>query len=352
MVEAFAAGGMIVDNVVAADGTVRTGSMGGNAVYAAAGMRVWLDRVGIVALVPRNYPPAFLEALAAAGIDTAGLRVMPEDVDRSEWFFYRPDGSRVDGLHAAEGALARHGLHPGRLTPNEARRFEAQLRDAPEAGRSFGAFRREHPVQPEHLPHSFRAARSAHLGPNRADAAFALATALRRPGFRLTLDPGGQAAALLPLLPELLPRLDAILPSEKELAVLVPERPAEAALAALRAGGVPVAAVKRGGRGALLDAGQPVAVPALPVRAVDPTGAGDAWCGGFLAGWLRSGDPLLAACCGTVSASFAVEAFGPLHLLRVDHAAALARLEQLLALLPPGTAPRNIDLLRSGTITA
>jgi ribokinase len=46
------------------------------------------------------------------------------------------------------------------------------------------------------------------------------------------------------------------------------------------------------------------------VDARDPTGAGDSFCGGFLAGWLRHGDLREAALCGTVSASFTVEAPG------------------------------------------
>ena len=74
-------------------------------------------------------------------------------------------------------------------------------------------------------------------------------------------------------------------------------------------------------------------VPALPVVAIDPTGAGDAFCGGFLAGLMRTGDAFAAACFGTVSASFAVEAFGPFHLLGATPGSAAERLSLLLGTL-------------------
>ena len=46
----------------------------------------------------------------------------------------------------------------------------------------------------------------------------------------------------------------------------------------------------------------------MPV--VDPTGAGDAYCGGLVAGWLATGDPVVAAACGTISAGETIGAFG------------------------------------------
>lgn len=51
-------------------------------------------------------------------------------------------------------------------------------------------------------------------------------------------------------------------------------------------------------------------VPAVPVDIVDPTGAGDAFCAGFLDEWVRSGDVVAAAKAGTRLASRAVTAIG------------------------------------------
>ena len=43
---------------------------------------------------------------------------------------------------------------------------------------------------------------------------------------------------------------------------------------------------------------------------VDPTGAGNAFLGGYIAGWLREGDVREALCYGAVAASFALEQIG------------------------------------------
>jgi ribokinase len=51
-------------------------------------------------------------------------------------------------------------------------------------------------------------------------------------------------------------------------------------------------------------------VPALPVRMVDPTGAGDAFRAGFLTAYQKGLDPLTCTRIGTTTASFVVEAPG------------------------------------------
>jgi ribokinase len=338
MVEIFTAGGIIVDNVVAADGTVHLETMGGNAVYSAAGARLWRERVGIVGVVPENYPRHWLDRLRRAGIDTRGVTVLPERVETSEWFFYRPDGSRTDQLHAEPGAFEAFGLAEPRIGRDEARRFEEHLRARPKPGRSYAEFRGDHPVTPAHVPAAFWRAAGIHLGPNRQDAQAALARRARRAGAQVSLDPGAHAEALArDGLPALLSAVDVFLPSEKEIAALVPAADLETALRRLAALGPRIVAAKLGPAGSVVctaPAGPLTRIPVVPVPAVDPTGAGDAYAGGFLAGWLAAGDPLIAACLGTVSASFAVEDFGPFRLLEARRAEARARLERLVALVP------------------
>jgi len=80
--------------------------------------------------------------------------------------------------------------------------------------------------------------------------------------------------------------------------------------------GAQVVALRMGAHGSLVsDGASLVHVPALPAAVVDPTGAGNAYCGGFLAGYLQTGDVLTAARYGTVAASFLVEQAGlpPIH---------------------------------------
>jgi ribokinase len=74
-------------------------------------------------------------------------------------------------------------------------------------------------------------------------------------------------------------------------------------------------------------------IPAYPARVVDPTGAGDAFCGGFSAGYLLTYDPLRAALHGNVSASLAVEGSGAFYALDSLPGLAQARLQSIAGLV-------------------
>lgn len=305
---AIACGGILMDSVVTAQGAVNEGALGGNAVYAAAGLRLWLgpDRVGIVGHVPATFPEALLDRLRCAGIQTEGIHRSVMRVRGPEWFVYAPDGSRRDELSA----------------PSDG-----------DADPDFPTFRRAHPVRLAHMPPEWRAAAGLHLAGNDPDALLELARAM--PSARITLDPGARAADLARHTDRdrILSAVTVMIPSLKELAILAPGLQPEAALAALQDG--PVAMVKRGSQGVLLrDAqGRVTTIPALTVAAPDPTGAGDSFCGGFLAGLILSHDLVTAACMGTVAASFAVAGFGPDALLEATPGRRDQRLAELSSLL-------------------
>jgi ribokinase len=104
------------------------------------------------------------------------------------------------------------------------------------------------------------------------------------------------------------------LPSELEVTLLFPGLRLDEALARFSTLGSRAAAVKRGALGSCVGAGSRTwSVPALPVPVVDPTGAGDAYCGGFVAGFLTTSSALAAAACGTVSAAHIIQGFGAFH---------------------------------------
>jgi glucosamine--fructose-6-phosphate aminotransferase (isomerizing) len=136
------------------------------------------------------------------------------------------------------------------------------------------------------------------------------------------------------------------IPSREELSRIVDyDDPARAA-GELVAGGVRCVVVKLGGDGALMARSEaaPVRVPALPVTVVDPTGAGDSFCGGFAAGLALGEDPVAAARRGCATAAAAIGTSGSLRLL---DRGSLAR--ELLA--GGGDAGRcDIGPVRAGTV--
>jgi sugar/nucleoside kinase (ribokinase family) len=94
--------------------------------------------------------------------------------------------------------------------------------------------------------------------------------------------------------------------------------------------------IKRGVKGQYLyvaASGKKWAVPAYPARVNNPAGAGDAFCGGFLAGFRKTFDPLQAVLFGNVAASLVVEGSGPFFALKSLPGLAEARLDRLKAMV-------------------
>jgi fructokinase len=88
----------------------------------------------------------------------------------------------------------------------------------------------------------------------------------------------------------LLPRTHVVKASDDDLAWLDPDKPPAEAARALLADGPQVVLLTRGGEGVTVVTGDGATdVPALRVDVVDTIGAGDAFGGGFLAWWRRSG---------------------------------------------------------------
>jgi len=73
----------------------------------------------------------------------------------------------------------------------------------------------------------------------------------------------------------------------------------------------PVVALKLGSGGALVgEGGQVELIPAVSSSALDPTGAGDAFCAGFLGSWLGGQSATDAARAGSLLAAHAVATYG------------------------------------------
>ncbi len=280
-------GNLLLDDVVFPDGRTRMGEPGGATLHAALAASLWRVRVGVVTVRGEDYPKAALRALADRGVDLGGVRELHGPGLRT-WLLYEGRCRRV--VHRLEGPT--HEAVSPTITD---------------------------------LPAGWDAARAFLVAPMPFDVQHGLLDALSgRRDALLAVDP------FLPLRAETLDawaglatRADAFFISEDDLETDTDLRPR------LLGGRLRFLAEKRGARGGLLhdvSSAQVLPWPARAVRVVDPTGAGDAFAAGFLCGLLLGHEPERALARAVVSASFAVEGWGPAGLLGANPDAARRRL--------------------------
>jgi sugar/nucleoside kinase (ribokinase family) len=101
--------------------------------------------------------------------------------------------------------------------------------------------------------------------------------------------------------------------SGDEISALTGHSDLKSAIKAVHDFGVETVLVTLGAKGAVLSVmGTLYKIPACNSRVfVDPTGAGDAFIGGFLTEYIRQKDSLWCACVGSAAASLVVEGIGP-----------------------------------------
>lgn len=287
-------GNITIDDVVHPDGTTFMGQLGGNVVYAAMGARLWSPTVGIVTRKGDDLDASVLGTLVDLGVDVAGVRDMPGPTVRS-WLLYEGDGGRqfVD-----------------RTTPGRSAEMAVQRDDMPRAWLSSDPA----PV--------------VHVAPMRLDAARALIEQVRLSAqhARIVFDPHESAVADASALLSVARLVDVFAPSRDEARDLLGYDNPARAVEELRAAGVPATVIKLGSQGCLLaDSDGPTLITAYPAQLVDPTGAGDTFCGA-LAGAIGAGHSLReAARRASATASWSVEGAGSFTLAVLDRELAASR---------------------------
>ncbi len=284
-------GNLLVDDIVLADGQTLLGEPGGAVLHAALAASLWGCRVGIVSVVGTDYPQAALDGLARRDIDLGGMRQLNRPGGRA-WLLHEPTARRV--IHHLD--CPTH----GDVSP--------VLND---------------------LPTAWRSARGMHLAPMPLDRQHDLAAGLGRVAGEsfVSLDPfeliRDDTASRWH---DPLAHVDALFAGQDDLRLSAD--PA-AVLPNLAGNRLRLLVLKQGEAGGhILDLSDQTrsAWPARSLGVVDVTGAGDAFAGGFLAGWVRGRglDACLAQ--GVVSASFAVADWGSRGLVHATPAEARNRL--------------------------
>jgi ribokinase len=348
-------GGLRTDYIITARNEVRLMQMGGNAIFAATGAKLWAndEEIAILGRVGDNWPQGWTDDLCEAGFRVEGIRNIGGQQDLRTFYAYVDNDTRDDtdpkkhfarvGLplppeligyvHSTPGQGDPHQYEPLAVTPDDLELFLRRYGETRAAQRT---------VATQQSP--FGGAFGLHIAPMSFPSQLNLPKTARTHGVNVvSVDPGerNMQPALLPFVEEMLAEIDVFLPSDQEVDSLLPgdDIAVENCAHWFAERGPSVVVIKLGSDGCFVyekgdrqrrRGGGQWHVPALPVNAVDVTGAGDTFCGGFMADFVQHGDPVRAAVTGTVAASFCVEDYGALHTLaakehEVDHRAAYLR---------------------------
>lgn len=301
---------------------------GGNALYAAVGYLVWEKEQipGILTRVGEDYPQTWLEDFSNHGIDVDGVVVLPQAVDLRACFIQQRN--TVDLVGNPIPHLSRLGLAlpPGLIGYQDLDQKPINRRSAKITA-----------IHEGDIPPGYLTATAAHLCPLDYLSHNLLPAVLRQQGFStITLDPSSSYmdSAYIGDIPALITGLTAFLPDEKDLLNLYKGKSADLweISADLGRYGCELVIIKRGAAGQYLydtASGRKWEITAYPSRVKNPGGIGSAFCGGFLAGFRRTFDPLQAVLYGSVAASLVIEGSGPFFALQALPGLAEARLEYI-----------------------
>lgn len=271
-------GKIIIDEIRARDGTPLRRALGGGGPQALFGARLWGLETGFLSRSGGDLDAASWAQLASLGADLRGWREFPE-------------------VQTPRGLI--------QYDEEEYLISMDTLLSAPEEWEWLLA-------QPLALPPDYQTVRAIHLVTEFGDEPMVQSAR--------TLQAGGALFSLEPIvyyeswhnreeMIALCRTADVVTPDWPTASGIAGRETPAAVLAYWARLGPALVAIRHGRHGAYVwgrDEGASWHVPPTPVAVRDPTGAGNAFGGGLIAGWLRHGDARRAACCGAISAAFLI----------------------------------------------
>ncbi|MBZ9677181.1 sugar kinase [Mesorhizobium sp. ES1-1] len=264
--------------------------------FASGAPAIFIDQVarlgqpcGIIGCVGNDdFGELCLQRLQADGVDIGAVARDPERPTGSAFVRYRPDGQRDFVFNIRHSAC-------GSMAASEA--SQAAIRGC------------------DHLHVMGTSLFSESL----VEMTTGAIQTVRARGGTISFDPNIRGELLeLPGLREALKSVamlaDLFMPSGQELFLFSQARTESHAVAEVLDWGARAVVVKRGTEGAsYFDREQTMSVPAIPVREVDPTGAGDCFGATFVTCWLRGMPPERALSLANAAGAMAVLKKGPME---------------------------------------
>lgn len=312
-------GSFSIDSVLLEDGRPITGKIGGNAVWSSLGALISGNAPRVLSVVGADYPEEVLGALSSAGIDVDSVVHIEREHPVRVTFAHLANGDRMQPVPRALLDQLPEDVR-GAFVDTTGRPDVLRL-GAPQGGDIPDSWLTE--VAHWHLPLLPLTRHRSVLGRLAAASGQVYSDCPARSD--LVGDPVARLAATLP-------QINVFLPSTSDFDVIAPHQPAAVTVRELMEAGARAIVLKAGGDGVHVYHGADMwTIPAYPDAAVDPTGAGDAFCGGFLVGMAQTGDLVESAALGSAAASFAVATENPLTLAGIDPEQTRSRARDLLS---------------------
>jgi len=256
-----------------------TPTLGGPPTYVSLAARQLNSRVSVISKVGEDFPIRYMLWLKAKKVNLSGLKIV-KGASTTSFFLRYEDGRR-----------------------------RLQLKS------------RALPIFFEDVPTSL-AAKAIHIAPIANELSLNVVQKLRTSTNILSLDPQGflrrfDKFGKVELKKwdnsEVLEQIDIYKSSIKEIKTATGLANLRSAMKKVHSAGPKVVLVTRGAIGStLFFKGKFYNIPSCKPRIVlDPTGAGDAFIGAFLAEYVKGKDPVWCACVGAATSSFVVEGIGP-----------------------------------------
>lgn len=316
------------DTIINAEGKAIVDQPGGNLLYAAAAYQVWGDVPGLVARVGNDFPSDWEQTLSTQRLDMRGIVRLEQPYDLRRFMAY----SDVVTAHRENPIrhFARHNLSfPKSLLGYQA---PVELLDSKRERNLLS-------LRPEDIPAEYGGAMGAHLCPLDYYSHRLLPATLRERGTEvITLDAGRgyMHPDFMGEIAELVNGLTVFLTTEERLLTLFANRSQDSwklieTLGSFNCKAVVVHSVHRGQWLLDVEARKRYQIPPYPARLSDITHASSSFCGGFVAGLLRTQDFLRATLYGNALQSLAMEGSGAFYVGETLPGLAESRLQSLTA---------------------
>jgi sugar/nucleoside kinase (ribokinase family) len=255
--------------------------LGGSVTYVSFVTKRLDATVSIISKVGGDFPEAYLWWLGEEGIDLSGVtKLANEQTTRFELRYSKDLSNRTLKLTSKASA-----------------------------------------INVSDLPHSMQA-KAVHIAPIASEISYEVVERLKGCAEVLSLDPQGllrrfgktgNVTSRGKVDKRLFSLINIYKSSGAEISALTGHSDLKSAIKAVHDFGVDTVLVTLGAKGAVLSVlGTLYNIPACRSSVfVDPTGAGDAFIGGFLTEYIRQKDSLWCACVGSAAASLVVEGIGP-----------------------------------------